>query len=75
MSIDNSPGAFPSDMRGAIGLTKREWFAGQALNGLISGLMADGSYPTDKSPVLLKAWAYKFADEMLDPTDKQETNE
>ncbi|HEX8555238.1 MAG TPA: hypothetical protein VF695_11070 [Sphingomonas sp.] len=65
MTTDN-PLAFPSPMipewsEGATGMTLRDWFAGQALGGMLASEAGIPSYPND--------WAgeraYLLADAML----------
>lgn len=71
---DNTKPAFPCEvydktaiaMERKYGLTKREWFAGQALAGI---LQSDGA--VDCSPEEIAAAAYLYADAML--AAKEET--
>ena len=43
------------------GMTLRDWFAGQALNGLLSGSM----WKEVPDGLCIEEWAYDVADEML----------
>lgn len=43
------------------GMTLRDWFAGQALSGLLS----DSELTADKGAALIPSVAYAFADRML----------
>ena len=58
--IDSGGPAFPTSEDAAHfpGLTKREWFAGMALQGLLSG---DPSMSLEESTI----WAYQHADAMI----------
>lgn len=66
----SNPPAFPSTGEGfgnpqysTMGMTLRDWFAGQALSGLSSAADATGMCQTDAGGV---AWrAYECADAML----------
>ena len=49
---------------GSSGMTLRDWFAGQALGGLIVGYAEAYGRPTCRSDVVVKE-AYSYADEML----------
>ena len=46
---------------GRKGMTLRDWFAGQALAGLLSGPAEEGAMAPDRKAVL----AYQFADAMI----------
>ena len=48
-----------------MGMTLRDWFAGQALNGWVMGLNFDDDIPDKVSSI-----AYKFADAMLKEREK-----
>lgn len=55
------------------GMTLRDYFAGQALVGILSGLLAAGLRgPGQEFPEDHKAarWAYEYADAMLKARDK-----
>ena len=71
MAIDNPP-AFPrlgegfgSPKYDEPGMSLRDWFAGQAVAGLISGGMADGTAFTRDAVDLISNAAYAMADAML----------
>ena len=51
--------AFPRPLEGYDGMTLRDWFAGQALAGMLADPNRD-MYPTDYG-----LWAYKFSDAIL----------
>ena len=57
---DGGP-AFPSDRFGEPGLTLRDWFAGQVLQGLVS----DGKRYEDSSVEDVAVHCYEMADAML----------
>lgn len=66
---DDGGQAFPSgELFGGSGMSLRDWFAGQALIGLVKYYMAidesDGEYETD-FPTDFAAAAYEIADAML----------
>jgi len=67
MTVNDGGPAFPRDERylGHNGMTKREWFAGQAVGALITG--RDWSRITNDK-IKVEAWAhiaYMVADAML----------
>lgn len=55
--VDDGGPAFPTTLRP--GLTKREWFAGQAL----AGMLANSELTGDASEYV--EWSYEYADAML----------
>lgn len=60
-AVDDGGPAFPVGndiIQGGAGMTLRDWFAGQALAGI---LVNDGK----SSPLAYAAWAYDLADAML----------
>jgi len=62
-----SGSAFPNDgptQYGGAGLSKREWFAGQALTGLIAAYATCGVSPTTNIAEVAKE-AVSFADETI----------
>lgn len=73
--IDGSGSAFPhpefdqNGMRLPPGLTKRDWFAGQAINGLLANGKGFNSPWMDHLPSAAE-WAYRVADAMLAERDK-----
>jgi hypothetical protein len=68
MNWHTNPPAFPRSDSGNHGMTLRDWFAGQALAGLMS---RDFGVTHDKCAVLADI-AYTFADAMLDKRAKTE---
>lgn len=46
-------------------ISRRDYFAGQALNGLLSGLLSDGSLLGPGEVPVYSALAYQFADAMI----------
>lgn len=70
MAIDRSPSAFPSSPEGKreehLGMTLREWYAGQALIGILARSRDPdmlGTTPQDR--VRIAAEAHAIADAML----------
>lgn len=63
---ETNPQAFPSDYYGHMGMTLRDWFAGQALAGLTanSGYLVAADSLGDASDYVVRS-AYEFADAML----------
>lgn len=50
------------------GVTARDWFAGMALQGIISGTMTNGGdYPIYSNAAI---YAYQYADAMLEERNK-----
>jgi hypothetical protein len=47
------------------GMTLRDYFAGKALQGLLAGLLADGSNISEVSEDTVMECAYRYADKML----------
>lgn len=71
MSEKNDGGpAFPRDERflGHNGMSLRDWFAGQALAGLMSAHTGDGQWTAIGSNAA--AWAYEAADNMIAERNK-----
>lgn len=69
MEMNTNPYAFPnSTMEGFTqdGMTLRDWFAGQALVGLLSNAEAVNSDGWSWRTGTLAGDAYKFADDMLE---------
>lgn len=63
MTTDNGGPAFPLKRDDICnGMSLRDWFAGQALSGLLS--QANGTAMTSEKR-LGAAWAYKMADAMI----------
>lgn len=82
--VDDGGAAFPEAIAvgpagdvyfGPSGMSKRDYFAGQALIGLGTWVPCrdNGSYPTERAEILrLKAdWAYATADAMLAARQEQ----
>lgn len=65
MSAPENPSAFPvpndANVNGQEGMTLRDWFAGQALSGMLS----DGEMTENGGALFLPDLAYAFADKML----------
>lgn len=62
-----NPPAFPAcneaNVNGTMGMTLRDYFAGQALAGIISAhASADDDLPDDEEAA---TWSYEYADAML----------
>lgn len=57
------------------GLTKREWFAGMALQGIMGNSVLQGAFATaeshDKAFSGMAKMAYSLADAMLHPSTKE----
>lgn len=60
---DNQP-AFPNERFGELGMTLRDWFAGQAMTGLMQ-------YRQQHHLILLAEDAYAMADAMLKARNKE----
>lgn len=64
---------------GTLGMTLRDWFAGQALMGYrAAGHVTGGAFPSEsklRSPDEIARWAYRDADAMLAERDKGDTEE
>lgn len=76
MKTDGGP-AFPMpghvDAEGSLvwGLSQRDWFAGQALSGIIAhDFGADGDFLHSEGPRGAARWAYLMADAMLEARAK-----
>lgn len=66
MNTRNSGGpAFPVTNTSKVGMTLRDYFAAKAMQGVIAGILADGSTFGDGDEVGLSACAYRIADAML----------
>ena len=66
MSKDNNGGpAFPSDRFGELGMSLRDYFAGQAL----AGMLANPELPTDAE--YIAKWSYLNADAILAERQKE----
>lgn len=67
--IDDGGPAFPLPAGGVMqdGMTLRDWFAGQALNGMLSYSMNDacGNWNNNASKGVAARVAYEYADAML----------
>lgn len=57
--------AFPSNEYGNLGMSLRDYFAGQALAGMLCDIKCVG-----ESEYIAK-WAYRYADAMLDERQKE----
>lgn len=75
MKTDGGP-AFPMpgyvDAEGSQvwGISKRDWFAAQALTGILAHDFGDvGDYLHSKGPIDAARWAYLVADAMLEARD------
>lgn len=68
MSKDTSGTAFPLNADGTQyeGLTKRQWFAGLAMQGAIASQTSGG----DIDILMCAKWCFKMADAMLDEGSK-----
>jgi hypothetical protein len=73
---NNGGPAFPTDdyyvdggkFQGGTGMTLRDYFAGQAIVGLVGKIGIDEKYNTDKAA----AWfAYRVAEEMITERDRE----
>ena len=51
------------------GMSRRDWFAGQAMNGLVGGMT--GVEVITMAPSDVARWAYEIADAMLEVGDQQ----
>jgi len=49
---------------GSPGMTLRDWFAGQAINGMLANGLGPNSQWTDDPPSAAR-WAYEIADAMI----------
>lgn len=49
-----------------VGMSLRDWFAGQALAGMNATLISEISWPDDKGPLLMARAAYRQADAMIE---------
>jgi hypothetical protein len=75
VSKPENPPAFPGEVRSSTGvaivgmnsgMTLRDWFAGQALAGMLAGAMADGSeFNLADDPTKFARATYRIADAML----------
>jgi hypothetical protein len=59
-----SPPVFPQPAEDLKGLELRDYFAAQAMNGLLGNRRYDGTPPDE-----LAIWAYNLADVMLEERD------
>jgi hypothetical protein len=57
--------AFPSDEYGSVGMSLRDYFAGQAMQGQLS------HFNCGKDPKYIAHWSYKYADAMLAERQKE----
>jgi cysteine synthase len=64
---NSNQAAFPTDNDPSIGVTKREFFAAMAMQGMVNGFMKKKVNLDDiDEPVRICAqWSIKFADELL----------
>ena len=62
---NNGGPAFPSDRFSKLGMSLRDYFAGQALAGMLSDIKCVG-----ESEYISK-WAYRYADAMLSERQKE----
>ena len=75
MRIDGSDGgpAYPAcneaNVNGTMGMSLRDWFASQALQGILAGGFAN-TVPHDAVDHEASFYAYKYADEMMAQRDK-----
>lgn len=76
--MSRNPYAFPFadsvEHNAATGMTLRDWFAGQAICGVLSGDVDSNNFIHNIGPRAAAAWAYRFADAMLAERDKEADN-
>lgn len=72
MSDDKGGSAFPWSREYEVdkGMTLRDWFAGQALSGLMAAHTADGDWTAMGAEDYAASTAYKAADAMLKERSK-----
>ena len=75
MAKDGGP-AFPNDAKFTAGMTLRQWYAGQALAGLLAApsdsISQDVGPDARDNPHKAATWCVEFADAMLDALERKE---
>lgn len=61
----NSPSGTPEYMPARDGMSLRDWFAGQALAGFMSGLGSSSEWPSPQQIKSAAVYSYQAADAML----------
>lgn len=76
MNTDDNPSAFPNPEDAwnsrEWGLTMRDWFAGQAINGVVAHLGPGQGDSSSGVPATIAEAAYEIADAMMEARKRKE---
>lgn len=77
----DSPNAFPAcneaNVNGTMGMTLRDHFAGEALQGWLASYDGQSDHPCEKGDYIaanIARWSYQIADAMLAERSREQSN-